>query len=98
MIRQTISSRRFRTVAASALALGLTFSAGTVFGARTADPLLQDATAKLWEARTYLEISSPGSVDARAQRTYDRQIGRAIKAIDSAIDAIDEAAAVATQP
>jgi hypothetical protein len=37
-------------------------------------------------------------VEARAQRTYDRQIGRAIKAIDSAIDAIDEAAAVATQP
>jgi hypothetical protein len=95
MIRQTISSRRFRTVAASALALGLTFSAGTVFGARSADPLLQDATSKLWEARTFLEISSPGAADARAQRTYDRQIGRAIKAIDSALDAIADAAMVA---
>jgi hypothetical protein len=98
MIRQTISSRRFRTVAASALALGLTFSAGTVFGARSADPLLQDATAKLWEARTYLEISSPGSTDARAQRTYDRYVGTAIKAIDNAIAAIEDAAVVASQP
>ena len=99
MIRQTISSRRFRTVAASALALALTFSAGTVFGARAADPLLQDATASLWEARTYLEIASPGAADARAQRTYDRLIGRAIKAIDNALDAVDDAAAVtASQP
>jgi hypothetical protein len=98
MIRQTISSRRFRTVAASALALGLTFSAGTVFGARRADPLLQDAMSRLWEARTFLEIASPGAPDVRTQRTYNRHVGNAVKAIDNAIAAVEDAAAVASQP
>jgi hypothetical protein len=97
MTRQTFSSRRFRTVAVALLALGLTFSAGTVFGARRADPLLLDAQALLGAARVDLEIASGGAADAKSQRTYDRHIGRAIKSIDSALASIDDAMAAAGQ-
>lgn len=98
MIRQTISSRRFRTVAASALVVGLAFSAGTVFGARAADPLLEDAKMLLNAARVDLEIASPGAADARGQRAYDRNIAKAIRAIDSALTSIDDAEGAAGMP
>jgi hypothetical protein len=96
MIRHTLSSPRFRTVSAAALALAVTFSAGTVFGARSAeDPFLMDAKGLLNAALVDLEIASGGAASERAQREFDRHIGRATKAIQNAIDSIDDASAVA---
>lgn len=96
MIRTTLSSPRFRTVFAALLALAVTFSAGTVFGARRAeDPFLMEAKGLLGVALVDLEIASSGAASERAQREYDRHIGRATKAIQTAIDSIDDASAVA---
>jgi hypothetical protein len=95
MIPHTNPSRRFRTVATAVLALAVTFSAGTVFGARSAeDPFLSDAKGLLNAALVDLEIAGGGGSSSRSQREYDRHIDRATKAIQSAIDSIDDAAAV----
>lgn len=95
MIRTTLSSRRFRTVAAATLALALMFSAGTVFGARSAeDPFLVEAKQLLNAALVDLEITSGGGLSTRSQREFDRHIDRASKSIQSAMDSIDAASAV----
>ncbi len=95
MLTHTLSSPRFRIVSAAAFALAVTFSAGTVFGARSAeDPFLMEAKGLLNAAMIDLEIASGGAGSERAQREYDRHIGRATKAIQNAIDSIDDASAV----
>jgi hypothetical protein len=95
MIQHTNPSRRFRTVATAVLALAVTFSAGTVFGARSAeDPFLNDAKGLLGAALVDLEIAAGGGASPQSQREYDRHIDKATKAIHTAIDSIDAAAAV----
>jgi hypothetical protein len=95
MIPHTNPSRRFRTVATAALAAAVMFSAGTVLGARSVeDPFLSDAKGLLNAALVDLEMAGGGGSSPRSQREYDRHLDKATKAIHSAIDSIEDPAAV----
>lgn len=75
-------------VAAVFAALTIGFAIGV---AQAADQRLDDADLALQKAAALLEASQPGGVPEKAQRRFERHVGRALLHVEQAMEQIDAA-------
>jgi hypothetical protein len=85
-----------RWVACAVMVIMFAAGAGVGFGAgRRADQRLDDADVALQKAEGLLNSAQNDNPDPKSQHVFDRQVGRAIDAIEAARSHIVKAAAAA---
>jgi hypothetical protein len=72
----------------------IAFGAGHALGARQShDPSLDQALTGLDTVQAYLTIATSTDTSTRAQREFDRHIGRALTAVENAKKSVNDAIA-----